>query len=96
MAVRDPNAMAIPTELNFPPRMIYDESGEIVGTILAYADYRAFLRVLAKNADWETLPRYLQDAIDNLLADEAEAEGGEARPLREYVREVGLARDDVQ
>jgi hypothetical protein len=52
--------------------------------------------VLAKNADWETLPRYLQDAIDNLLADEAEAEGGEARPLREYVREVGLARDDVQ
>lgn len=89
MAVRDPNAMAIPTELNYPPRMIYNESGEIVGTILAYADYQTFLRVIAKNADWEKLPRYLQDAIDNMLADEAEDEGGEARPLRELLAKSG-------
>ncbi len=87
MAVRDPNAMAIPTELNFPPRMIYDESGEIVGTILAYADYQTYLRVIAKNVDWEKLPLYLQDAVDNMLADEAEAESGEARPLRELLAE---------
>ncbi len=96
MAVRDPSSMAIPPELNYPPRMIYNESGEIVGTILAYADYQTFLRVLAKNADWETLPRYLQDTIDNMLADEVEAEGGAARPLRESAREVGLARRDLQ
>jgi len=89
MAVRDSHSMAIPTELNYPPRMIYDEQGEIVGTILSYADYQTFLRVLAKNADWETLPRYLQDAIDNMLADEAEAESGEARPLRELLAESG-------
>lgn len=80
-------SMAVPSELNFPPRMIHDEKGNVVGTILAYADYRTFLRVLAQHADWEKLPTYLQDAIDNMLADEAEAENGEARSLRELLAE---------
>ncbi len=87
MTVREPSSIAIPAELNFPPRMIYNENGEIVGTILAYADYQTYLRILAQNADWEKLPRYLQDAIDNMLADEAEAERGETRPLRELLAE---------
>ena len=79
----------IPTELSYPPRMIYDEKGDIVGTILAYSDYRAFLKVLAKHADWELLPSYLQDEIDNMLADEAIEEGGEPRALRDLLAETG-------
>lgn len=89
MTVHEPHGMVIPTELNFPPRMIYNENGEIVGTILAYADFQTFLRILAQNADWEKLPRYLQDAIDNMLADEAEQEHGETRQLRELLDESG-------
>jgi hypothetical protein len=36
-------------------------------------------------------PPYLQDAIDNMLADEALAEQGESRPLRELLAETGEA-----
>jgi hypothetical protein len=86
----DPNlSVAVPTELVYPPRTIYDEKGEIVGIILAYPDYQTFLHLLAQYADWEKLPLYLQDAIDNMLADEAETEGGEARPLQELLIESG-------
>jgi hypothetical protein len=35
------------------------------------------LRLLAHHVDWEELPEHLQDAIDNVLADEAEAESAE-------------------
>ncbi|MBI3761514.1 MAG: hypothetical protein HY260_06585 [Chloroflexi bacterium] len=89
MTARIDQPIAIPTELNYPPRMIHDENGEVVGIILAYSDYQTFLRILARFADWEKLPPYLQNAIDNMLADEAEAEGGEARPLRELLAEAG-------
>ena len=82
-------SVAVPPELNYPPRMIHDEKGKIIGAILAYSDYRTFLRVIAQHADWEKLPLYLQDAIDNMLADEAEAENGVARPLRELLVESG-------
>jgi len=34
-------------------------------------------------------PPYLQDAIDDMLADEASAEKGESRPLRELLAETG-------
>ena len=44
-----------------------------------------FLRVLAAHIDWEKLPPYLQDAIDNMLADEALAEDGKPRPLRDLL-----------
>ncbi|MEK7726833.1 MAG: hypothetical protein AAB354_00400 [candidate division KSB1 bacterium] len=84
-------SIAIPPELNYPPRMIHDEKGNIVGTILAYSDYRTFLHIIAQHADWEKLPNYLQDAIDNMLADEAESENGAARPLRELLAESGEA-----
>lgn len=66
----------------YPPRTIQDERGQIVGVVLSQDDYRLFLRVLANHVDWESLPTYLQDAIDNMLADEALAEGGSPRPLR--------------
>lgn len=81
-------SVAVPSELHYPPRMIYDENGNVVGTILAYNDYRTFLRIIAQHADWEKLPTYLQDAIDNMLADEAEAENGNTRSLRELLNET--------
>lgn len=71
------------------PRWVYDDSGEIVEVILDYRDYRTLLRKLAKETDWETLPRHLQDAIDAMLMEEAEAEGGEVRPLRKLLQETG-------
>lgn len=77
---------AIRADEGFPPRTIHDESGAIVGVIVAVGDYARFLHVLAERSDWEDLPSYLQDAVDNLLADEAEAEDGEARPLRDLLR----------
>jgi hypothetical protein len=75
----------VPTTLAYPPRTIQDEHGRVVGVVLSQSDYRLFLRVLASHADWEALPPYLQDAIDNMLADEALADEGEPRPLRELL-----------
>jgi len=75
----------IPTTLMYPPRTIQDEHGQVVGVVLSQSDYRLFLRILAAYADWDTLPSYLQDAIDNVLADEAQAEEGEARPFRDLL-----------
>ena len=60
----------------YPPRTVYDETGDWSGVILSVPDFQTFLRLLAQHADWETLPPYLQDAVDNYLADEAEAEVG--------------------
>lgn len=77
----------IPTTLTYPPRTIQDEDGKVVGVVLSQSDYRLFLRILASHTDWETLPPYLQDAIDNMLADEALAEGGEPRALRDLLAE---------
>jgi hypothetical protein len=79
----------VPSSLSHAPHIIYDENGKVTGVILAYTDYQTFLRVLAAHTDWETLPPYLQDAIDNMLADEALAEEGESRPLRELLAETG-------
>jgi len=89
MADQSHPSLAVPTETQYPPRTIYDENGQIAGVILAYADYQTFLDILARHADWEQLPPYLQDAIDNMLADEAEAEGGESQPLRALLAETG-------
>lgn len=76
-------------EASHPPRTVHDERGEVVGVILSYEDYQTFLHLLAEHADWETLPVHLRDAVDHFLADEAELEGGPARPLRELLRETG-------
>jgi len=74
-----------PTQTVFPPRTILDENGNLTGVIIGVSDYQRFLRLLAKHSDWDTLPAYFQDAIDNMLADEAEQETGEAIPLRELL-----------
>jgi hypothetical protein len=73
-----------------PPRFVQNERGDLVEVILSYEDYKSYLRGLAVHADWETLPSYLQDAIDRLLAEEAKTEGP-ARPLRELLSESGDA-----
>jgi hypothetical protein len=77
----------VPSEWAYPPRLIYDEQREVVGVILAYGDYQTFLRLLAHHADWESLPGYLQDAIDNLLADEALKEDGPSTSLEDLLAE---------
>jgi hypothetical protein len=79
----------VPSSLSHAPHIIHDEDGRITGVILSYTDYQTFLRVVAAHTDWETLPPYLQDAIDNMLADEALAEKGESLPLRELLAEAG-------
>lgn len=76
-------------QLLHPPRFVQNEQGEIVDVIVSYDDYRQFLRTLAAHADWETLPSYLQDAIDHLLAEEAKVEPGSSQPLRAVVGKPG-------
>ncbi len=72
-----------------PPKMVHNDRGETVEVILSYDDYKTFLRLLADYADWELLPRHLQDAVDHLLAEEARAEAGKSIPLRQALRETG-------
>jgi hypothetical protein len=81
------------TVLTHPPHLVHDARGQIVGVMLPYGDYQLLLRSLATHADWESLPPYLQDAIDNMLADEALAESGPSRPLRELLAEAGETPD---
>lgn len=73
----------------FPSRTIHDSSGKLEGIILDYREYQLLLRLLVHYADWEELPPFLQDAIDNMLADEAESEGGEPRLFSEILAELG-------
>ena len=74
-------------QLFHPPRFVQNEHGEIVEVIVSYDDYRHFLRSLAAHADWETLPSYLQDAVDHLLAEDAKTDTGTSMPLRTVVGE---------
>ena len=57
-----------------PPKLVYDESGRLVEVILSAEDYIAYLRSLAAEEEWETLPEHLQDAVDRLLIDEVRYE----------------------
>lgn len=57
-----------------PPKLVYDATGQLVEVIVSADDFRAFVRTLAKDADWEALPLHLQDAFDRLLIDEVRAE----------------------
>lgn len=65
----------------FAPRIIYDQNGNPESVLLNYSEYQTLLRLLAYHADWDELPEQLQDAIDNVLADDAEGEGGESEEL---------------
>ena len=53
-----------------PPKLVYDDEGRLVEVILSAEDYLAYLRGVAAEEDWETLPVHLQDAIDRMLIDE--------------------------
>jgi|CXWK01.1.fsa_nt_gi hypothetical protein len=74
--------------ITFSPRTIYDSSGSREGVILDYREYRALLRLLAERIDWEELPEQLQDAIDNVLADDAESEDDEPIPLSSLMADI--------
>ena len=65
--------------IEHPPKMVYDQHGQLVEVILAAEDFRAYLRTVLAEADWETLPPHLQDAIDLLLVDEVRQEKEQAR-----------------
>ncbi|HRQ41512.1 MAG TPA: hypothetical protein PLD25_26630 [Chloroflexota bacterium] len=60
--------------LSNPPKLVYDESGHLIEVILSAKDYRAYLQTVASESDWESLPAYLQDAIDQMLIDEVRSE----------------------
>jgi hypothetical protein len=57
-----------------PPKLVYDESGRLIEVILTAGDYLAYLRSLADEMDWESLPAHLQDAIDRMLIDDVRNE----------------------
>ncbi len=61
-----------------PPKLVYDESGHLIEVILSANDYRAYLQTVVAESDWESLPVYLQDAIDQMLIDEVRAEKASA------------------
>jgi hypothetical protein len=67
--------------IKHPPKFIYDDNGHLVEVILAAEDYVAYLRSLAAEEDWETLPEHLQDAVDRLLIDEVRTEKDTASDL---------------
>jgi hypothetical protein len=50
--------------------MVYDGTGSLIEVVLSADDFRAYLSSLAAEVDWETLPGFLQDAIDVMLIDE--------------------------
>ena len=56
---------------------------------LSAEDFRVYLRSLLNEADWETLPKYLQDAIDLLLIDEVRDEKDNARDLKAVLADLG-------
>ncbi len=74
-----------------PPKMVYDDSGQLVEVILSADDYRAYLRDLASESDWEALPEFLQDAIDRMLIDEVRHEKELAVDLEDVLADELLA-----
>jgi hypothetical protein len=61
-----------------PPKFVHDENGRLIEVILTAEDFIAYLRYLATETDWETLPEHLQDLIDGLIIDEILSEREEA------------------
>ncbi len=64
-----------------PPKMVYDGHGKLIEVIVRAEDYLAYLRSLAAEADWESLPEHLRDAIDRMLIDQVRLEKEEALDL---------------
>lgn len=74
--------------IKHPPKFIYDDSGHLVEVILAAEDYIAYLRSLAAEEDWETLPEHLQNAVDRLLIEEVRTEKDAATDLEDVLGSV--------
>jgi hypothetical protein len=88
--------VAEPTRtLSAPPRLVFDAQGQVGEVILDYGGYLRLLRILARHADWEALPPYLQDAVDNLFADDALAEKARLLPSPRPSTSPGTCRADV-
>ncbi|NIT59768.1 MAG: hypothetical protein GWN00_27165 [Aliifodinibius sp.] len=60
--------------IQHPLKMVYDDTGRLVEVILSAEDFLIYLRSIMAEADWETLPEHLQDAIDRMLIDEVRIE----------------------
>lgn len=64
-----------------PPKMVYDDKGQLVEVILSAEEYISYLRSVTKDVDWETLPPHVQDAVDQLLINEVRSEKESALSL---------------
>ena len=53
-----------------PPKFVYDDEGRLVEVIISAEDYLEYLRGVAAEEDWESLPPILQDLIDRVLIDD--------------------------
>ena len=53
--------------------------------VLSAEDFKNYLRSLTQDADWDTLPNYLQDAIDRVLIDEVRTEKDTAPDLEDIL-----------
>lgn len=70
-----------------PPKLVYNDAGQLVEVILTAADFRAYLQTVVDEVDWASLPAHLQDAIDQLLIDEVRLEKDEAVSLEDLLAE---------
>ena len=64
-----------------PPKLVYDDEGRLIEVILSAEDYLTYLRGVAAEEDWESLPAHLQDAIDRMLIDEVRSTNEETFDL---------------
>jgi len=78
--------------IEHPPKMVYNESGELVEVILSAADFRSYLLSLLGEKDWANLLKHLQDAVDLLLIDEVRRQKEAARPLDKVLADIGAGK----
>lgn len=71
--------------LQTPPKLVYDEANELVEVVLSADDFRAYLRAVANDSDWDALPTFLQDAVDLLLIDDVRGERDDAIDFNEVL-----------
>ena len=77
--------MIIILVLTHPPKMTNDSNGQLIEVVLSADDFMTYLRSLTQDADWDTLPNYLQAAIDRVLIDEVRIEKDTARDLEDIL-----------
>ena len=65
--------------------MTYDSNRQLIEVVLFAEDFKTYLRSLTQDVDWDTLPNYLQDAIDRVLIDEVRTEKDTARDLEDIL-----------